>query len=86
MSLKISTSVLAAGFVIASLAVSVGPSVAADQTAASHRVGSAHHRYPGRIAPGIYGYAPEYGPAPYRFGIGPGYTTNHDAWLSSGYW
>jgi hypothetical protein len=48
MSLKISTSVLAAGFVIASLAVSVGPSVAADQTAASHRVRTAHHRYPGR--------------------------------------
>jgi hypothetical protein len=74
-------------FLVTALAVvlGAGSAAAADQNAARHHVRSAH-RYPGGIAPGTYGYAPGYRPEPYQFGAGSGYTTDHDAWLSSGYW
>jgi hypothetical protein len=72
-------------FMVSAIAVllGAGSAAASDQSATGHFVRSTHHRYP---AHGIYNYARGYGPAPFRFGYGPGYTTNHDAWLSSGYW
>ena len=84
MSPKSIRTALSMSIVVPALAVflGAGSAAAADQNAAAHHVRSAHYQYPRGIAPGLYGYAPGYGPAPYVFGYGPGYTTNHDAWMN----
>jgi hypothetical protein len=71
MSLKISISVLAASFAIASLAASVGAGAAAvgnerQSPLARNGIDTSHrlYRYPGGIAPGIYSYALGHGRAP----------------------
>ncbi len=84
MSLKISTSVLAASFAMATVVASVGASAAA--------VAGNEHPYQSPLARNgidsarrLYGYA---GPSPFAdvHYPGPGYTDNHDAWLGDGSW
>ncbi len=77
MSLKISTSILAASFAIAAFAVSVGPSAAAvgnkqQSSIARNGIDTAHR---------LYSYA---GPEPFApvHYPRPGYTDNHDAWMN----
>ena len=64
--------------VVPALAVflGAGSAAAADQRPAAHHVGSTHYRYPGRIAPAIYDYAPGYNPAP-CFGVNCGLPGGH---------
>jgi len=76
MSLKINTSVLSAGLVIAALTVSVGTSAAAagnEQQSAIARNGiDTAHRLDSYAGPETF--------ASVRYAQ-PGYTHNHDAWL-----
>lgn len=93
MSSKKKGSALTAGFVIASLAVSLGAGAAAaagrDRHAAiaAHRVHNAYIVHRRHNLAGLYGYAgtTQYAPGG-MFSYAPGYTDDHDAWLDGGVW
>lgn len=76
---KISVPALSVGFVIASLAVSVGPSTAAPASSAQKANASIH---PVHSAPIAHRVVSAFAPG----GIYAGYTNNHDAWLDTPGW
>lgn len=79
MSLKISTSVLSAGLVIATLAASVGTSAAA-----GNKYQSPLARNGIDVSQRLYNYAGPESFAPVHYPR-PGYTDNHVAWMAGGW-